>query len=312
MSNLEPKAVADAIQADSSGALVRALRGRIDRIEGGRRPRENAVVSSGCRALDRLLPERGFRRGTLVEWLATGEASGVETLALVAAREACGKDGVLVVFDQQRQFYPPGAVRLGIDPGNLIVVRAVNRADETWGMDQALRCPGVAVVLAWPDGLTRATPTIQKHLQTCVHDARQSQPVDGCIANDRGRPTGGRENRASVGSPAVIGNAGPNKTTKRSDFRRLQLAAEEGGGLGLLVRPQGVQHEPSWAEVRLLVEPLPMSASGHARRMRIRVLRCRGGTGGSAVEVEINDETHTVHSVSRLAGDAVGRRAAGA
>ena len=252
MSNLEPKTVADAIEADSAEALVRALRGRIDRIEGERRPREDAGVSSGCRGLDRILPGRGFRRGTLVEWLAAGEAGGVETLALVAAREACGKGGVLVVFDRVRQFYPPGAVRLGIDPGDLIVVRAANRADETWAMDQTLRCLGVAVVLAWPEGL-------------------------------RGH-----------------------------DFRRFQLAAEEGGGLGLLVRPQSVGHEPSWAEVRLLVEPLPAPASGRARRVRIRVLRCRGGTEGKTVEVEINDETHTLHSVPRLAGDAVGRRAAGA
>ena len=77
------------------------------------------------------------------------------------------------------------------------------------------------------------------------------------------------------------------------------------------MRPQDVEHEPSWADVRLLIEPLPMSASGRARR-RIRVLRCRGGIGGGAVEVEINDETHTLHSVSRLARDAAGRRAAGA
>ena len=251
MSNLEPKTVADAIQAGSAEALVRALRGRIGQIEEGRRPCEDAAVSSGCRALDRILPERGFRRGTLVEWLSAGEASGAETLALVAAREACGKGGVLVVFDRARQFYPPAAVRLGIDPGDLIVVQAASRADNTWAMNQTLRCPGVAVVLAWPEGL------------------------------------------------------------EGHDFRRFQLAVEEGGGLGLLVRPQDVGHEPSWADVRLLVEPLPMSASGHARRI-IRVLRCRGGTGGRAVEVEINDETHTVHSVSRLARNAIGRRAAGA
>ena len=278
VSNLETKTVADPIEADSAQALLHALRERIDQIEEGSRPREDAVVSCGCGALDRILPERGFRRGTLVEWLADGPASGAETFALLAAREACGKGGILVVFDRARQFYPPAAVRLGIDPGDLIVVQAANQADDTWAMNQTLRCPGVAVVLAWPDGLTRPKPLIQKDLETCAYGELKAR----------------------------------HKTPKCHDFRRLQLAAEEGGGLGLLVRPQDVQHEPSWADVRLLVEPLPTSASGHARRMRIRVLRCRGGTGGRAVEVEINDETHTVHSVSRLARDAVGRRAAGA
>ena len=276
MSNSDPKIVVEPIQAGASEALVHALRRRIGQIEEGRRTREDAALSSGCRALDRILPGRGFRRGTLVEWLSDGPASGAETLALVAAREACGKGGVLVVFDRARQFYPPAAVRLGIDPGDLIVVQATNRADDIWAMDQTLRCPGVAVVLAWPDGLTRAKSTTQEDLKTSGHGTRKSR----------------------------------RETLKGHDFRRFQLAAEEGGGLGLLVRPQDVQHEPSWADVRLLVEPLP--ASGRARRMRIRVLRCRGGSGGRAVEVEINDETHTVHSVSRLARNAVGRRAAGA
>ena len=39
-------------------------------------------------------------------------------------------------------------------------------------------------------------------------------------------------------------------------FRRLQLAAETGGSLGILLRPERVRHQPSWAEYRLLVRPL--------------------------------------------------------
>jgi len=44
------------------------------------------------------------------------------------------------------------------------------------------------------------------------------------------------------------------------EARRLQLAAEQGGGLGLLIRPEAVRHQPSWADVRLLVEPLPTTS----------------------------------------------------
>ena len=40
--------------------------------------------------------------------------------------------------------------------------------------------------------------------------------IDVCIVNDRDRPTGGRENRASVGSPATIGKANRNKIAKRA------------------------------------------------------------------------------------------------
>ena len=70
--------------------LVESLRQQIARLEGARRPASDAPVSSGCGSLDDLLPRHGFQRGTLVEWLVAGEGSGAESLALRAAREACG------------------------------------------------------------------------------------------------------------------------------------------------------------------------------------------------------------------------------
>jgi hypothetical protein len=39
-------------------------------------------------------------------------------------------------------------------------------------------------------------------------------------------------------------------------YRRLQLAAETGGAIGLLLRPARYRVHPTWADVRLLVEPL--------------------------------------------------------
>ena len=61
------------------------LRRRIARLEGGRRCDRKTSVSSGSAAIDNLLPEKGFRRGTLVEWLSEGEGTGACTLALLAA-----------------------------------------------------------------------------------------------------------------------------------------------------------------------------------------------------------------------------------
>ena len=44
-------------------------------------------------------------------------------------------------------------------------------------------------------------------------------------------------------------------------YRRLQLAAETGGAVGLLLRPARYRVHPTWADVRLLVEPLPSENS---------------------------------------------------
>ena len=222
----------------SPDEIVRGLRTEVRRIEGYRRPEDGAPITSGCAALDRLLPAGGFHHGTLVEWLAAGSGSGAGTLAMIAAREALLEGGALVVMDRGRWFYPPAAAGLGIDLENLIVIRAHNEKDELWALDQALRCQGVAAVWAPLEELDWRT------------------------------------------------------------FRRLQLAAEGGGGLGVLLRPATVHGQPSWSDVQLLVEPRPSPFSG-GWRLRVQVMRCRGGMSGGAVELEIDEMTGAVKEASR-------------
>jgi protein ImuA len=218
------------------------LRQNILRLETARLPARTEVVSSGCGPLDELLPGRGLCRGTIIEWISAGEGAGAGTLALLAAREACRGGGTLLAVNSRREFYPPAAARLGIDLERLVVVHPTTPADEHWALDQALRCPAVAVVLAWP------------------------APLDALM------------------------------------FRRLQLATEEGGGLGLFVRSTAARNAPSWADVRLGVEPLPVqSGKKDRRRLRISLLRCRGGNMGRSVDVEFDDETCSVHLAARLA-----------
>ena len=137
--------------------LSRRCAEEIARLETARRPASEAPVSTGCEGLDRLLPAGGFARGTLVEWIAAGDGSGAETMALFAVREACREGGALVVLDRVQEFYPPASIRLGIDPERMIVVQAASAVDNLWALDQSLRCPGVAVVLAWPEKLDSKT-----------------------------------------------------------------------------------------------------------------------------------------------------------
>ncbi len=221
---------------------------------------EQPVVSSGVEALNELLPQGGFPAGTLVEWIAAEEGAPATTLAIMTAKEACGEQGVLVVLDRKREFYPPAAAGAGIDLARTIIVQPDSDADQLWAVDQSLRCGGVAAVLC------------------------PVQRLDG------------------------------------RNFRRWQLAAEEGGGLGLLIRPAAARRERSWAEVRLWVEPQPASESENhtmenhteARRLRIELLRCRHGKSGGALLLEIDDETGDVRVAPPLAPRAPLRRATGA
>lgn len=130
-------------------------------------------------------------------------------------------------------------------------------------------------------------------------------------------------------------------------FRRLQLAAEEGGALGLLLRPASVRGRPSWAWAQFAVAPLackPLdrkpsdkrsgpdraalsSRLAEGRRWRLEMVRCRGGRPAGPLEVELDQatgvvhlvqeagyaqETHSLRLAAELAAAKTGRRSSGA
>jgi hypothetical protein len=109
------------------------------------------------------------------------------------------------------------------------------------------------------------------------------------------------------------------------NFRRLQLAAEAGRTLGVLVRGTSARGQPSWADVRLgvgtrqgdwetrrqgvedgrrvsLSPPLLVSLSGR-RSVQVSVLHMRGGRAGGSVRIEIDEAAHDVREVEKAVSD---------
>ena len=60
----------------SAREIVRALGEQVRRLEGAQPVSPEGLVSTGCEALDRLLPGGGLSRGALVEWLAAAPGGG--------------------------------------------------------------------------------------------------------------------------------------------------------------------------------------------------------------------------------------------
>jgi hypothetical protein len=88
-------------------------------------------------------------------------------------------------------------------------------------------------------------------------------------------------------------------------FRRLQLAAQAGQTLGVLMRPASSRGEPSWADVTLEVGPLSVvcgpsygnngqRTTNQGRRVQVHVLRCHNGRAGGSVVLEVDDAAYTV------------------
>jgi recombination protein RecA len=235
---------------------LQRLAGQLQKLERSSHPvrDSSSTISSGLEVLDCLLPDAGFRAGTLIEWVA--EKGSADQLALLAARSALGEDRVLIVIDDEESLYPPAAAALGIDLQHLILVRpgkaarrsvqaqtekrpAVASVETLWALEQALASRGVAVTFCRLEKLTARV------------------------------------------------------------FRRLQLSAERGGGLGFLIRPPTARGEPSWSDVRLGVEAMGEGDSSSARRWRVEVLRCRRGAAGERFALlEYDDATNTVRPIA--------------
>ena len=175
----------------------------------------------------------------------TSGAGAVSLAVAIACRLAAASTGPrsIVIVDRGGWFHPPAVLPWLDDSRQLIVARPSHDADEIWAIDQALRCRGVAAVVAWPRGV-----------------AGQSAWGGHGPAN-----VGGRRGGSKPGSQWAIA------------MRRWQLAARASGAVGLLVRPLTAVREPSWAEARLAVSPLP---GGTLLERRLQLVKVGGSWSG--------------------------------
>ncbi|HUQ71117.1 MAG TPA: hypothetical protein VM165_16440 [Planctomycetaceae bacterium] len=203
------------------------------------------IVSSGIAALNRILPAGGYQAGTLVEWLAP-IGSGVADLAFRSLPAALPQSKIWCVVEAANAFCPWPTLA-GTRGPDCLVVRATAEPDRWWAVEQALRCPGVALTWCWAD-----------------------------------------------------------RTPDRV-LRRWQLAAEAGGGIGMLFRPPEARRHPSWADLRLSATPLVQRHST-GRTVRIEVLYSRGRLEGQAAVLELHHATGAVRVASQLAHSATAAR----
>lgn len=79
---------------------------------------------------------------------------------------------------------------------------------------------------------------------------------------------------------------------KDREVRRLQLAAEAGGSIGFLYRPQAAARQASPAALRLKLQP--MATGG----LDVEILKCRGGRSGIHVHCGVQASVGAAPSLS--------------
>jgi len=264
------------------------------------------TVATGFSALDRLLPAGGVRRGSLIEWLAdggapAGDACGAVTLAcavacrlaISAAQALASQAATIVVVDRGQRFYPPAmvpwldaqtdiAATRGRRP-QLVVARPSRDDDEIWAIDQALRCSGVAAVLAWPE---RVHSTAMRRWQL----ASRASGAVGLLVRGLAR-------RQQAGEPtwadAKVAVAPVAESGSITDFavRRLRLTRVGGPWLGdeMLKESGGEMLKEQSTELRLDL------TNGRESTRRHRLL---GGAGTPPTVRSFQDNRFSVEGAS--------------
>jgi hypothetical protein len=262
--------------------------------------RGRETVSTGFRSLDRLLPAGGVRLGSLIEWLAADDASGAIALACAVACRLAGSRGTgdeaaapaatILIVDRGGRFYPP-AVLPWLDGGGngmgsgggrprFVVARPSTDDDEIWAIDQALRCPGVAAVLAWPG---RVHPTAMRRWQLAAR-------------------AGGAVGLLVRGMDGHAMSSG-----RRPEWRCEPAHAKPTHSVPM-------HAEPTWAEARVAVRPLAAAAavgepSAGPSVRRLRLSLAGGPWAGEAMLEERATELFLDMATGR---EAAGRRRAAA
>ncbi len=272
---------------DPRHCLVEGLQRQLDHWTAGRPTIEAATLSTGAAALDRLLPGGGLRPGMLVEWV--GEGGGRK-----GERGRGGECGMLRSFRiPPTSFLPPHAGAAATL--SLVSAREACRAGGVLVVIDRRRMFYPPAAAAWGVDLRRLI---------VVHPRDRRDELWAAVQ--------------SLRSPAVAAVWAMVDRLDQRASRRLQLAAQAGRALGLVLRPPDARHQPSWADVRLGVEardcklqianckfsiPLPPSTfplppSSDPRLLRVRVLRTRRGRVGATVVLEIDDVAHVLREAT--------------
>ena len=123
--------------------------------------------SLGVSALDGALPEGGLAPDGLHEAAGASAADGPAAAAFLAALlarrvrggERAGERGTVLVCQSRGgaarfgRLHGPGWRDLGLEPADLLILRARRERDVPWAMEEGLRCGALAAVLAEAEGI---------------------------------------------------------------------------------------------------------------------------------------------------------------
>ena len=141
------------LSAQERAGIKAKLRREINRLEHNGRALEKTAISTGCPALDAILPWQGLPQGGLhIVQGKPGDGAAFGFSGVLAGRLRA--ENGFVIWIQRKVDgletgtpYGPGLGPLGVNTRRLLMVKTRRDVDLLWSMEEALRCSDLAVIV---------------------------------------------------------------------------------------------------------------------------------------------------------------------
>jgi protein ImuA len=111
------------------------------------------ALPTGFAPLDAVLPGGGWPVGAITELMPDAQGIGELSLLLPALAQLSRAGRYVAWIAPPCLPYPPALARHGLALERLLLVHTRDTQTQLWATEQALRCPAIGAVLAWPVAL---------------------------------------------------------------------------------------------------------------------------------------------------------------
>lgn len=170
---------------DTKKAIISRLQQDILQWQGFTPPAADQPAGIGLGPLETAFPNGVFPTGTIHEMICPMPEQAAATSGLMAGLlgSLMKQGGACLWASTSRKLFPPSLITFGIEPHRLIFIDLQREKDVLWVMEEALKCDGLAAVIAEVYNISFAQ---SRRLQLAV----ESSKVTGFLLRNDARKLG--------------------------------------------------------------------------------------------------------------------------
>ena len=138
--------------------IIERLKREILDLEGFKNKAQHAQSKLGLSTLEHNFPNQTFPTGTIHEFVSEKPEHTACTSAFISGilTKLNDQNGIYIWIGKQKQLFPVGLKKFGIQPHQIIFINLVKQKDILWATEEALKCKSLSGVISELEDITFA------------------------------------------------------------------------------------------------------------------------------------------------------------